>query len=133
MYAKHPFVEELTRARLAPAPQPPVEEAPVREAAIREQQAQTSPFMLEIRLRNGDTDIQSYALLSRVKIREGGARWELIFVGCTVTVRGRNLASLAEMFRSHKLAVLQEGSDSVEGQLAESDRAFIESITIEYD
>jgi len=130
MYAKHAFVEELTRSRLAPPPQPPLEEDSVREAAVREHQARTSPLMLEIRLKNGDGEMLSYALLNRVRKRHGGAQWELMFFGCTVILRGRNLHHLPEMLRYHKLSVLQEG-DSVESELAGGDRAFIESITIE--
>lgn len=128
MTTKHPFVEELTKRRLAAVAA--IEEPPIREAAVPEHQARTSPLMLEIRLKNGDGEMLSYSLLNRVKKRQAGAQWELMFAGCTVIVRGRNLHHLPEMLRYHKLSVLQEG-DSIEGELAGYDKAFIESIAIE--
>jgi hypothetical protein len=111
------------------APLPPMEED-TRVAVESERQSRTRPAMLVVCLKNGDELLLPYALFRRAFKRGGGRTWELVFDDCTVVLTGRGLGDrLRDLLRLQRLSILREGNE-IEGELAEEDEMFIESIEI---
>ena len=111
------------------APPAPVEED-TRAAVESERQSRTRPAMLVVCLKNGDEMLLPYALFRRAFKRGGGRTWELVFDDCTVVLTGRALGDrLRDLLRLQRLSILREGNE-IEGELAEEDEMFIESIDV---
>jgi hypothetical protein len=110
-------------------PHAPVEED-TRAAVESERQSRTRPAMLVVCRKNGDELLLPYALFRRAIKRGGGRTWELVFDDCTVVLTGRALGDrLRDLLRLQRLSILREGNE-IEGELAEEDEMFIESIDI---
>jgi hypothetical protein len=88
--------------------------------------AASSPRMMDFVLKSGDRVGLPYAYLLKVYL-SGGAKLELSFTDCTVTITGRNLGLLYQHLLAQTVRRIEE---SLTGFDDEHNKSFVESISM---